>query len=118
MKTLIFSLFVSAMTIFSASEAEAQDVSFPPIGYAVEVSVDHYKHGHIWYELEVFETEAEAEEYEDFLWFVSDRDMEKLLKEMNLPEGHYTTMFFRVRPVYNYELMRLYLGESLPLLGR
>ena len=91
---------VAVCSLFSTSaEAQSRDAQIAAAAYQGQGQCATSK-GVVWYTLATFETEEEAEEYEAFLWFVSFRDDEKLLKEMNLPVGYFFLGFFRTTVVY------------------
>ena len=97
MNALRFALVASAIALLGTSTGQAAD----PIGYRVDALCYTNNSGNYWEPIETFDNLAAAEDYEDFLRFLADHDFDKLLDELDLPNGVFVHGFdYRVVEIY------------------
>ncbi|MCA9060731.1 MAG: hypothetical protein KDA85_19600 [Planctomycetaceae bacterium] len=128
-KTALLALTV-ALSLATVKEVHAQDAQLTPDGYLVQaLCFGGYEDGNFWVTVGCFETYQEAAEYEDYLYFLANKGAtvnargqvdtktwQKLLDEVNLPEGVYLHGFdYRIVPYYDYSRYLSTPMYSLPL---
>ena len=99
MNAIRLAVIASAFALFGNSESQAESIE--PIGYRVDALCYTNNSGNYWEPIETFDNLIDAEDYKDFLLFLADRDFDKLLDELDLPNGVFVHGFdYRIVAIY------------------
>ena len=115
MNVLRIAFVVGTIALLTSTESQAQSLTQlqPDNGYAVQALVWNVKKNektgyydavskNYWRTVDTFTTMEDAQEYEDFLFFLAWNDWSKLLDELDFPYTVFVHGFdYRIVPLYS-----------------